>query len=168
MAHLPGLRGATTPILIWSIGVQATGGPWNANARGLGKDNLYSCSVLAIRPKTGELVWHYQFTPNDAYDYDGVNELVQSELKIDGQMRKVIMQANRNGYFYVIDRTNGQLLRANQFAKKLNWANGIDMKTGRPIESEMTKKVKATLESEESHEVWPRRIWCKKLGTDGV
>ncbi|MES2238007.1 MAG: PQQ-dependent dehydrogenase, methanol/ethanol family [Pseudomonadota bacterium] len=145
-------------LVYWGTG---NGGPWNANARGVGKDNLYSCSVLAIRPKTGELVWYYQFTPNDAYDYDGVNELVQSELKIDGQMRKVIMQANRNGYFYVIDRTNGQLLRANQFAKKLNWANGIDMKTGRPIESEMTKKVKASLESEEFYEVWPSAFGAK-------
>ncbi|WP_202636209.1 PQQ-dependent dehydrogenase, methanol/ethanol family [Rugosibacter aromaticivorans] len=145
-------------LVYWGTG---NGGPWNANARGAGKDNLYSCSVLAIRPKTGELVWYYQFTPNDAYDYDGVNELVQSELKIDGQMRKVIMQANRNGYFYVIDRTNGQLLRANQFAKKLNWANGIDMKTGRPIESEMTKKVKSSLESDEFYEVWPGAYGAK-------
>ena len=70
-------------------------------------DNLYTSSVLAMRPKTGEIVWHYQFTPNDAYDYDASWEMIIADIKIDGAKRKVMMQLNRNGFLYVLDRTNG-------------------------------------------------------------
>jgi hypothetical protein len=82
--------------------------------------------MLALKPKTGELVWHYQFTPNDPFDYDGVNDPVLTTLKIDGKDRKVLMQANRNGFFYVLDRTNGEFLRGNQFVDYQNWADGLD------------------------------------------
>lgn len=134
-------------LVYWGAG---NGGPWNAEFRK--GDNLYVGSVLALRPKTGEVVWHYQFSPNDPWDYDGVNENVIADIEIDGKMRKVIMHADRNGYLYVIDRTNGELLRASQFIKYLNWADGIDMKTGRPIESALTKKMR---ETGEKVEVWP-------------
>jgi alcohol dehydrogenase (cytochrome c) len=107
--------------------------------------------VLAVRPKTGEIVWHYQFSPNDLHDYDGVNELIQAEITIAGKQRKVIMQANRNGFLYVLDRGTGALLAANPFVK-VNWADGINMKTGRPIESAVVKKVRAT---GEPAELWP-------------
>jgi alcohol dehydrogenase (cytochrome c) len=145
-AWLTGSYDPDLDLVYWGTG---NGGPWNAEFRK--GDNLYTSSVLAIRPKTGEIVWHYQFSPNDPYDYDGVNELVQAELNIDGQVRKVIMQANRNGYFYVIDRTNGALLRANPFVK-VTWADGIDMRTGRPIESALTKHMRVT---GEKIDVWP-------------
>ena len=95
-------------LVYWGVG---NPGSWNALVRK--GDNLYTNSVIAIRPKTGKIVWHYQFTPNDAYDYDGVNELILTDLKVSGETRKVLMQANRNGFFYVIDRTNGKLLAAN-------------------------------------------------------
>lgn len=124
-------------LLYWGTG---NGGPWNAEARK--GDNLYIASVLAMRPKTGEIVWFYQFTPNDLYDYDGVNELVHATLSIDGKPRKVIMQANRNGFFYVIDRINGKLLAANAFVKQ-NWADKIDMTSGRPVESAVTMRIRA-------------------------
>lgn len=139
-------------LVYWGTG---NGGPWNAEFRK--GDNLYITSVLALRPKTGELVWHYQFSPNDPYDYDGVNELVNAELEIDGKMRKVIMQANRNAFFYVLDRETGELLKANPFVKQ-TWADGIDMKTGRPIESEITKRMRAT---SEKVEIWPSALGGK-------
>ena len=137
-------------LVYWGTG---NGAPWNAAARG--GDSLYIGSVLALKPSTGEVQWHYQFTPGDPYDYDGTNELVLADLNIDGKPTKVVMQANRNGFFYVLDRTNGRLLRANQFAKKVNWATGIDMATGRPIDTPMTAEVRKTEEGKEPIEVWP-------------
>jgi alcohol dehydrogenase (cytochrome c) len=124
-------------LVYWGTG---NAGPWNAEFRK--GDNLYSNSVLAVRPKTGELVWYYQFSPNDPYDYDGVNELVQADLTIDGKPRKVLMQANRNGFFYVLDRETGKLLRANPFVT-VNWADRIDPQSGRPVESAATTRVRA-------------------------
>jgi alcohol dehydrogenase (cytochrome c) len=125
-------------LLYWGVGNPS---PWNAQARK--GDNLYTSSVLALRPKTGELVWHYQFTPNDTFDYDGNNELVQAELTIEDKPRKVLMQANRNGYLYVLDRVTGQVLAANAFTRT-NWAERIDLVTGRPVESEAVKRMRAT------------------------
>ncbi len=139
-------------LVYWGTG---NGGPWNAEFRT--GDNLYITSVLAMRPKTGELIWYYQFSPNDPYDYDGVNELVMAELEVDGKPRKIIMQANRNGFFYVLDRETGELLKANAFVRQ-NWAEGIDMKTGRPIESEITKHMRAT---SEKVEIWPSALGGK-------
>jgi alcohol dehydrogenase (cytochrome c) len=124
-------------LVYWGTG---NPGPWNAQVRK--GDNLYTNSVLALRPKTGEMVWHYQFSPNDPYDYDGVNELVQADLTVAGTSRKVVMQANRNGFFYVLDREKGSLLQANPFVK-VSWAERIDMQSGRPVESEATKRVRA-------------------------
>lgn len=115
--------------------------PWSAVVRGNDSSNigpytnLYSASVLAINPDDGKIVWHYQFTPHDAWDYDGVNELVFADLPMDGKKVPVIMQANRNGFFYVLDRANGKLLSAKQFVDGVNWATGVDMKTGMPIEA---------------------------------
>jgi alcohol dehydrogenase (cytochrome c) len=134
-------------LVYWGTG---NGGPWNAEFRK--GDNLYINSVLAIRPKTGEMVWYYQFSPNDPYDYDGVNENVIADMRIEGEVRKVILHADRNGFFYVIDRTDGELIAANAFVDHINWAEGIDMKTGRPIESALTKHMRKT---GEIIEVWP-------------
>ena len=111
--------------------------------------------MLALKPATGEVVWHFQFSPGDPYDYDGTNELVLAELPIDGKPTKVLMQANRNGFFYVLDRTSGKLLSATQFARKVNWATGIDKATGRPIDSPMTAMVRKTEEMKDFIEVWP-------------
>ena len=123
--------------MYWGTG---NGGPWNAEARK--GDNLYICSVVAIRPKTGELVWHYQFSPNDPYDYDATEVGMLVDLKVNGEKRKVLAQANRNGFFYVLDRANGKLLAANPYVK-VNWADRIDMATGKPVESEVTKRIRA-------------------------
>jgi alcohol dehydrogenase (cytochrome c) len=137
-------------LVYWGTG---NGGPWNPATRG--GDSLYICSVLAIRPATGEIVWHYQFSPGDPYDYDGTNELVLAEMPVKGTNTKVLMQANRNGFFYVLDRTNGKLLSGTQFARKVNWASGIDMASGRPIDTPMTAQVRKTEQATDFIEVWP-------------
>lgn len=129
----------------WGVGNPA---PWASQSRP--GDNLYTSSVLALRPKTGEIVWHYQFTPGDAYDYDSNWELILSDINVAGQRRKVLMQLNRNGFLYVIDRINGQLISAKAY-EKMNWASHVDMKTGRPVETEVAKKLRAG----EQVELWP-------------
>src|SRR5580700_4069805 len=93
-----------------------------------GRDSLYTSSVLAIRPKTGEIVCYYQYTPNDVYDVDGTDENVLADLMIGGEMRKVMIQSNKNGFMYVLDRTNCKLIAANPFVK-VNWATHIDLAT---------------------------------------
>jgi len=112
-------------------------GSWNPLVRP--GDNLYTSSVLALNPKTGEIKWHYQFTPNDGMDFDGCNEMVLADIPVNGQTRKVILHADRNAFFYVIDRTNGELIAGNAFTLQ-DWAKGIDMKTGRPILSDVSLK----------------------------
>jgi len=137
-------------LVYWGTG---NGSPWNPATRG--GDSLYIGSMLALRPATGEIVWHYQFSPGDPFDYDGTNEPVLAELAIGGKPTKVLMQANRNGFFYVLDRTSGKLLKANQFAKKVNWASGIDMASGRPIETALTQNARKSEEGADFIEVWP-------------
>ena len=117
----------------WGIG---NPGPFNSAVRP--GDNLYTCSVLAMDPKTGKIKWHYQFSPNNPFDYDSVAEMVLADMNVEGKPTKVLMDANRNGFFYVLDRTNGKLLAANPYVK-VNWATGVDMKTGRPIETDVSK-----------------------------
>jgi alcohol dehydrogenase (cytochrome c) len=116
-----------------------TGNPGSWNPASRPGDNLYTSSVLALDPKTGKIKWHYQFTPADGFDFDGVNEMVLATIPIEGQPRKVIMHANRNGFFYVIDRTNGKLLAAHAFVPQ-NWAKEIDLKTGRPVTTELVER----------------------------
>ncbi|WP_428420412.1 PQQ-dependent methanol/ethanol family dehydrogenase [Methylibium sp.] len=101
-------------------------GPWNSHLRP--GDNLFSCSTVAIDVKTGQIKWHYQTTPHDGWDFDGVNEFVTFDM--DG--KRVGGKADRNGFFYVIDAANGKLENAFPFVKKISWATGIDLKTGRP------------------------------------
>jgi alcohol dehydrogenase (cytochrome c) len=107
--------------------------PWNSHLRP--GDNLYSSSTVAINPDTGKIVWHYQNTPHDGWDYDGVNEFVSFDYK-DPKTGKVIKaggKADRNGFFFVNDRTNGKLLNAFPFVSKVTWAKSIDLTTGRPV-----------------------------------
>ncbi|MGH1429860.1 MAG: PQQ-dependent dehydrogenase, methanol/ethanol family [Neptuniibacter sp.] len=137
-------------LVYWGTG---NGGPWNAAFRG--GDSKHIASVLAFRPKTGDVVWTYQFSPGDPYDYDGTSEMVHATLKVDGKKRDVIMQANRNGFMYVLDRQSGELLKANPFVDKITWAKGIDLKTGRPIDTEITKTVRKSVEMDKPVDIWP-------------
>ena len=108
---------------------------WNREIRSLGGgDNLFVSSIVALRPDTGEYVWHYQTTPGDTWDYTATQTMILAELPINGQTRKVLMQAPKNGFFYVLDRTDGKLLSAEKFAPA-NWADRVDLATGRPVET---------------------------------
>jgi quinohemoprotein ethanol dehydrogenase len=119
------------------------GNPWNHMRRSGGKgDNLFLSSILALKPDTGEYVWHYQTTPGESWDYTATQQIMLADLTIAGQPRKVLMQAPKNGFFYVIDRANGQLISAKPYAN-ITWATGVDMKTGRPIENPKARYEKA-------------------------
>ena len=116
------------------------GSPWARDIRSpLGGDNLYLSSILAINPDNGELVWHYQTTPGDDWDYTAVQPLMLLDLDIDGRDRKVIVQAPKNGFFYVIDRLTGAFISAEKFADDVTWASAIDHETGRPIENPLAR-----------------------------
>ncbi len=117
-----------------------------------GLDSLYTSSVLAIRPKTGEIACYYQYTPNDVYDVDGTDEPVLAEIKIGGQLRKVMIQTNKNGFLYVLDRTNCKLIAAHPYVK-VNWASAVDLDTGRPVLTDVQKRFQAG----EEVEIWPSR-----------
>ncbi len=111
------------------------GGPWNRDFRSPGGgDNLYLSSILALRPDTGKLVWYYQTTPGDTWDYTAVQQITLADIRINGATQRVLMQAPKNGFFYVLDRTNGKLISAEPYAN-VTWAKGIDLKSGRPIEN---------------------------------
>ena len=108
------------------------GGPWPAELRNSkGLDNLFVASVVAVDADTGAYKWHYQFVPGDSWDFDSVQQLTVADIRLNNQNLKVIMQANKDGFFYVLDRTNGKLISAEPYAQ-VNWASGIDMKSGRP------------------------------------
>jgi len=104
-------------------------GPWTSANRGTG-DNLFSCSILAVRGATGKLVWYYQEVPGDDWDYDSIADLMLADLKIGGTTRKVIMHAPKDAFFYVLDRLTGKLISADPITK-VTWTSGIDLKTGR-------------------------------------
>ena len=142
-------------LVYWGTGNPA---PWNPlNRKG---DNLYTNSVLAFQPKTGKVVWHFQMTPGDPFDYDGVNEWILADLPVDGGTRKVVMHADRNGYLYVIERATGKLVAANAFVK-VNWADGIDKETGRPVWSAETK---AVVDKGEKQRIYPAVSGGKNWG----
>jgi len=111
------------------------GSPWNRYVRSPGGGaNLYLSSILALRPDTGELVWYYQETPGDAWDYTATQHIILAELAIDGAPRKVLLHAPKNGFFYVLDRETGKLLSAEKYVE-VSWAKRVDLKTGKPIET---------------------------------
>ncbi len=111
------------------------GSPWVRHIRSPGGgDNLYLSSILALDPDTGEIQWHYQTTPGDTWDFTATQHMILADLKIGGEVRKVLMQAPKNGFFYVVDRTNGKLVSADKYVE-VTWADRVDLATGRPIEN---------------------------------
>ena len=134
--------------------------PYSGYLRGAdGKDygkftNLYTASTLAIDPDTGKIVWSYQMTPHDVWDYDGINENVLADIVLGGKPAHVLMRADRNGFFYVLDRESGKLLSAEPFANT-NWAIGVDKTTGRPIEAS---------DKRPKRDVWARDVCPGMLG----
>ena len=101
-----------------------------------GGDNLFLCSIVALDADTGEYVWHYQVNPREAWDYKAAMDMVLADMEMDGQPRKVLMQAPTNGFFYLLDRTDGRLISAEKWGGKVTWASHIDLETGRPVETE--------------------------------
>jgi len=109
------------------------GSPWSQYIRSpSGGDNLFLASILALRPETGEMIWHYQTTPGDAWDYTATQHIILANVQIEGQERKVLMQAPKNGFFYVLDRATGKLISAEKYVF-VNWASHVDLESGRPI-----------------------------------
>lgn len=134
------------------VGV-GNGSPWNREIRSPGGgDNLYLSSILALRPDTGEYVWHYQTTPGESWDYTATQHMILADLEIGGRQRKVIMQAPKNGFFYVLDRETGELLSADAYTR-VSWASGIDLASGRPVENP-----EARYENGEAALVWPHAL----------
>lgn len=127
-AWMPGTYDPELNTLYWGTGNAAP--DYDGSVRP--GDDLYTASVLALDPDTGKLKWYFQFTPHDVYDYDGVETPVLVDAEYKGRMRKLLIEANRNGFLYILDRTSGKFLSATQFADKVNWAKGIDA-SGRPI-----------------------------------
>jgi quinohemoprotein ethanol dehydrogenase len=126
------------------------GGPWNQHIRSPGGgDNLFLCSIVALDAKTGAYKWHYQINPGETWDYNAAMDMPLATITIDGKPRKVIMEAPKNGFFYVIDRVTGKLISAEPFAKT-TWASRIDLGTGRPVEDPA-----ARYPNGRSFELWP-------------
>ncbi|MGI9292698.1 MAG: PQQ-dependent dehydrogenase, methanol/ethanol family, partial [Pseudomonadales bacterium] len=116
------------------IGV-GNGSPWNQAVRSPdGGDNLFLASIVALRPDTGEYVWHYQTTPGETWDFTATQHIMLADLEIEGVKRKVLMQAPKNGFFYVLDRATGELISAEKYTV-VNWASHVDKSTGRPVET---------------------------------
>jgi alcohol dehydrogenase (cytochrome c) len=125
--------------------------PYDPRPRGA-LDSLYTSSVLAIRPKTGEISCYFQYTPNDVYDVDGVDEHVLADIQVDGRPRKVMIQANKNGFLYVLDRTNCKFITAHPYTT-VNWATAVDATSGRPVLTDLYKRFLAG----EEVEIFPQR-----------
>ncbi|MEJ2028040.1 MAG: hypothetical protein P8X52_11535, partial [Limibacillus sp.] len=116
------------------IGV-GNGSPWNAQIRSPdGGDNLFLSSIVALRPDTGEYVWHYQETPRESWDFTATQHMILADIEVGGRQRKVIMQAPKNGFFYVLDRATGEFLSAEKYTL-VTWASHVDPETGRPVEA---------------------------------
>lgn len=119
-------------LLYFGVG---NGTPWNRDIRSPGGgDNLFLSSIVAVRPDSGEYVWHYQTTPGESWDYTATQHIILADMELDGKTRKVLMQAPKNGFFYVLDRATGELLSANNYIN-ITWATHVDMETGRPVET---------------------------------
>ena len=116
------------------IGV-GNGSPHNRRIRSPeGGDNLFLCSIIALRPETGEYVWHHQQVPAETWDYTATQHMILAEIEWDGSPRKVLMQAPKAGFFYIYDRETGELLSAEKYGRQVTWASHYDMQTGRPVE----------------------------------
>ncbi|MEM8768832.1 MAG: c-type cytochrome, partial [Pseudomonadota bacterium] len=116
------------------IGV-GNGAPWNRHVRSPGGgDNLFLSSIVALRPETGEYVWHYQTTPGDTWDYTATQHMILADIEVGGIVRKALLQAPKNGFFYILDRETGELLSAEKYVEA-TWASHVDIESGRPVET---------------------------------
>jgi alcohol dehydrogenase (cytochrome c) len=114
-------------------------------------DNLYTSSVLAFDADSGKIQWHFQYTPNDSRDYDETGTHILIDTKVNGEDRKIVSHAGRNGFQYIFDRGNGQFLKAGQYVKEVTWTKGIDPKTGKPLEYDPSKPFQVYAEGDEAN-----------------
>ena len=140
--YVTGSYDPATNITYWGSGNPVPG----YDARYRPGDNLYTSSALAIDAATGKIRWFHQYTPNDNHDYDETGTHILIDTKVNGEDRKIVSHAGRNGFDYVFDRTNGQFLKATQYVKEVTWTKGIDPKTGKPIEYDPTKDLQVYAE----------------------
>ncbi len=146
------------------------GAPWNRDNRSPGGgDNLYLSAILALDPDDGSIEWHYQTTPGDDWDYTATQPLMLLELEIGGRERQVIVQAPKNGFFYVVDRLTGELISAEPFADDLTWATRVDLATGRPVETPqarygMTGQGVYLAPGPSGAHNWPPMSWSPRTG----
>ena len=143
------------------------GQPWNIEIRSPGGgDNLYLSSIVALDADSGEMKWYYQTTPEDKWDYTATQDIMLAEMNVDGEDKKVLMQAPKNGFFYVIDRENGELLRAHNYVPT-NWATHIDLETGRPVineDKDYTQKPEWVLPGSYGGHNWQAMSYDPNLG----
>ncbi len=148
------------------VGV-GNGSPWARHRRSPGGgDNLFLSSILALRPDTGKLVWHYQTTPGDNWDYTATQHMILADLELYGETRKVLMQAPKNGFFYVLDRSTGELLSADKYVLA-NWASHVDLSTGRPVETgagDYSTENKVVYPSPAGGHNWPPMSYSPQTG----
>ncbi|MEO6187064.1 MAG: PQQ-dependent dehydrogenase, methanol/ethanol family [Steroidobacteraceae bacterium] len=150
------------------IGV-GNGSPWNRKLRSEGKgDNLFLSSIVALKPDTGEYVWHYQSTPGESWDHTATQQIIIADLTIDGQKRHVLMQAPKNGFFYVIDAATGKLISAKNVTD-VAWATHVDLATGRPVETkearyEMTGKPFLSKQNPNGAHTWHSMAFSPQTG----
>lgn len=148
------------------VGV-GNGSPWNQSMRSpQGGDNLFLASVVALKAKTGEYVWHYQTAPGDTWDYTATQHMILADLETEGKQRKVLMQAPKNGFFYVLDRVTGEMISAEAYTMT-TWATGIDKATGRPIETPNARVFDGkniTLPSNAGGHNWPPMSYSPDAG----
>jgi alcohol dehydrogenase (cytochrome c)/quinohemoprotein ethanol dehydrogenase len=150
------------------IGV-GNGSPWNHTYRSQGKgDNLFLSSIVALRPDDGSYVWHYQSTPGETWDHTATQQIVLADLTINGAKRRVVMQAPKNGFFYVLDAKTGELISAKNFTD-VSWATHIDLKTGRPVENpaarfNQTRKFYRSLQNPNGAHTWHSMSYSPQTG----
>jgi quinohemoprotein ethanol dehydrogenase len=159
MAYDPQLR-----LLYVGTGNGSPHSIWSRSPKG--GDNLFLSSILAIDPATGRLAWHYQTTPGDSWDYTATQQMILADLEIGGRLRQVLMQAPKNGFFYVLDRATGELLSAEKYGK-VNWASRVDLKTGRPVltaQSDFSRQPKLIYPGQVGAHNWHPMSFSAKAG----
>ena len=145
-----------TNLLIWGVG--NPGPDWDHDYRP--GDNLYTSGMFAVDADTGAVAYHFQYTPNDPYDYDGINENILVDVNIGGQTRKTFIHADRNGFFYAIDRTNGEFIYGIPFVNDINWTRGLDKVTGLPLDYDPSSDLQVYVAENTPNRANPSALMC--------
>ena len=148
-----------TNLLIWGVG--NPGPDWDQDYRP--GDNLYTSGMFAVDADTGQVAYHFQYTPNDPYDYDGINENILVDVNIAGNDRQAFIHADRNGFFYAIDRNNGEFIYGVPFVKELNWTRGLDKVTGVPLDYDPNSDIQVYIAEHTPNRTNKTATFCPNL-----